>query len=146
MEKAIASFIECRRLAIVGASRISKKFGNYTLAELKKRGFETFVIHPEAAEIGGETCYPNLDAVKNKVDGVWVCVPPDRGARVLQDAATAGLKRVWLQMGAESPELVALGKELGLEMVAGKCILMYAKPVTSFHSFHRFIWQLIGKY
>jgi hypothetical protein len=41
--------------------------------------------------------------------------------------------------------LVELGKQLGLNMVSGKCIMMYAEPVRSIHKWHRGFMKLIGR-
>jgi predicted CoA-binding protein len=146
MDSKIKTFIENKKVAVVGASRQGNKFGNAAGKELQARGYEVFYIHPEAKEINGDPTYPNLDSVKEKADTAWVCVPPKSGEAVLRQAAEAGIKKVWLQMGADSPELIDLGAELNLDLVAGKCILMYAEPVRSFHKFHQVIWKMIGKY
>jgi len=79
------------------------------------------------------------------VDGVLMCVPPKRTVEVLREAAEAGIRNVWMQQGSESADAVRLGQELGLQVVSGKCILMYAPPVRSFHGFHRFVMKLIGQ-
>jgi predicted CoA-binding protein len=79
------------------------------------------------------------------VDSVVVCVPPQKTEQVLQDAAQSGLRRVWLQQGAETPQLVEQAHKLGMDVVAGKCILMYAPPVKSFHNFHRFFVRLFRR-
>jgi hypothetical protein len=34
---------------------------------------------------------------------------------------------------------------LGLEPVTGKCILIYAEPVRSWHGFHRLFCRLTGQ-
>jgi predicted CoA-binding protein len=146
MEETIQTFIDQKKMAIVGASRNGSKFGNAAAKELQERGYDVFYIHPEAKEIDGNPVYPTLDAVKNQVKCVFICVPPERGEMVLRDAAAAGLNNVWLQQGADSDDLVKIGEGLGLELVAGKCILMYAEPVRSFHKFHQVIWKLIGQY
>jgi uncharacterized protein len=145
MNPSIQAFIECKRVAVVGASRSGNKFGNAAAKELAGRGFQVYLVHPEAKEIDGEPCYPNLAALQAKVDSVLVCLPASQGAMVLREAAALGLQNVWLQQGAESPELIALGRELGLNLVHGKCILMYAPPVRSFHLFHRTFVRLIGQ-
>ena len=146
MDQNIQNFIEKKKVAVVGASRNDKKFGNAAAKELLERGYEVFYVHPEADEIDGHSTYPNLEAVKDQAESVWVNVPPERGEMILRDAAAAGLTKVWLQQGADSPELIELGEELGLDLVAGKCILMYAEPVRSFHKFHQVVWKLIGQY
>ncbi|OGO26806.1 MAG: hypothetical protein A2W33_02500 [Chloroflexi bacterium RBG_16_52_11] len=145
MDQAVKDFVAGKRLAVVGASRSGKKFGNIAYKELKQRGYQVYIVHPTASEIDGEPCYPSLGALKEQVDGVVVSVPPTQGMQVLQDASKAGLKDVWIQQQGDSPELLQLGESLGLNLIHGKCILMYAEPVRSFHSFHRFFVRLTGK-
>ena len=145
MDKAVQDFIECKDIALVGASRSGKKFGNMAYKELKERDYNILLVHPEAQEINGVACYPNLDAVKDRVDGVYICVPPSQVEQVFRDAAEADLKNVWLQWQADTPELLQLGDELGLNLVSGKCVLMYLPPVRSYHAVHRFINKLFGK-
>jgi len=149
MDKFIETFVQGKHLAVVGASRTgsgkNKKFGNIAAKELKERGYQVYLIHPEAQEIDGEHCYPNLSAVQGKVDGVLVSVPPKKALGVINEAATAGMKNIWLQQGAESTEVLAQAKQLGLSVISGKCILMYAPPVRSFHGLHRFVMKLIGQ-
>lgn len=145
MNQTIQDFIEGKRFAVVGASRSGKKFGNAVVTELKARGYPVFIVHPEAKEIGGEACYPNLAALAGKVDGVIVSVLPEKAEQVLAEAAQAGITKIWLQKGAESPAVLEKAKALGLDPVAGKCILMYIQPVRSFHRFHRGFAQLFGQ-
>ncbi len=145
MDQKIDDFISCKRLAIVGVSRSGKGFGNAALKELKARGYSTSVVHPEAAEIEGEKCYPSLAALSGEVDGVLVTVPPRSAVGVIRDAYASGIRKVWLQRGAESVEVIEAAKELGIDPVSGKCILMYATPVKSIHNFHRAIAKVIGQ-
>ncbi len=145
-QKQVKEFVQNKRLAIVGVSRSGQKFGNIAFKELKTRGYDVFAVHPEVQEIAGEKCYPNLSALKGQIDGVVVCVPPSQGMQVLQEAANCGMNQVWIQQQADSPELLAAGEKLGLNIVSGKCILMYAPPVKSFHAWHKGFMQLIGKY
>lgn len=84
-------------------------------------------------------------ALKGQIDGVLVIVPSVQAKQVLRKAASFGLNKVWLQQVAESPETIALVKELGIEPVSGTCILVYAPPVRSFHAWHRGFTKLVGK-
>jgi len=113
--------------------------------ELKARGFQEYPVHPEAAHIDGERCPASLDSIKGGVDGVLVLVSPDQADQMLKDVAGAGIRNVWLQQGAESPEVLALAGELDFNLVSKKCILIYAPPVDSYHGVHRFITDLFGK-
>jgi predicted CoA-binding protein len=145
MNSMIQEFIAGKRIALAGASRSGNKFGNAAYKELRARDYEVYLVHPEAQEIEGEPCYPNLASLPTKVDGVLVCLPPGQSPAVLRQAAELGIRNVWLQQGADSPELLNLGRELDLNLVSGKCILMYAPPVRSFHRFHRGFVKLIGQ-
>lgn len=145
MELSIQNFIKCKHIAVVGVSRGGKKFGNRIYYELKQRGYQVYAVNPKLEEIAGEPCYPNLTVLKDKVDGVVVCVHPLQTERVLYDAAQNGLLRVWLQQGAETFKLIEQAHNLGIDVVGGKCILMYAPPVKSFHGFHRFFVRLLGR-
>jgi hypothetical protein len=147
MNTSIQEFISGKRIAIVGASRTNDKykFGNMAGAELKRRGYEVYFVHPQAETINGETVYLNLSALRGRVDGILVSVPPSKGADVLREAALVGIRNVWVQQGGESLELVKLGEELRLNLVTGKCILMYAQPVRGYHTIHRLIARLSGQ-
>ena len=146
MKHAIEEFIRGKSIAIVGLSRGGKKFGNGAFTELSKRGYEVFAVHPEVGEIAGTRCYPSLSALRGKVDGAVICIPPGGVAGVLREAAAIGLRNIWLQQGAESPEAIALAKDLNLNLVAGRCILMYAPPVGGFHAWHRAFHRLFAKF
>jgi uncharacterized protein len=145
MDPAIQDFISSKRIALFGVSRSGKKFGNIAYKELQSRGYQVYIVHPEAKEIEGAACYPNLAALEGKVDRVVVSVPPEKGKQVLQEVAQAGLKDVWIQQQGDSLELLDLGRDLGLNLISGKCILMYAEPVRSWHGFHRMFVKLTGK-
>jgi predicted CoA-binding protein len=145
MDQAIQDFINGKRIAVVGASRDPKKFGNMAFTELAARGYQVFPVHPTAQEIAGAKCYPNLTALRGQVDGALVVVPSEQASSVLREAASIGVKNVWLQQGAESPEALTLARDLGLNLVAKKCVLMYAPPVRSFHGWHRLFARLFGQ-
>lgn len=145
MNNSIAEFVKSKRLAIVGVSHAAKKFSNSAYSELRRRGYEVFGVNSTLREINGEKCYNDLRSLNGQVDGAVVCVSPEKVEPILREAASIGLRNIWLQQGAESKEAIGLGKDLGLNLVAGKCILMYAEPVKGFHRFHRFFARLSGK-
>jgi hypothetical protein len=132
-----------RSLALCGASR-KKKFGNTILKELVAKGYRVQLVHPEADSIDGVACVRSLAELREPVGAVVVVVPPAQAEQILRDAAAAGIKRVWLQQGSESEEVVRLGEELGLAVVHGHCILMFAEPAIWIHRLHRF-FKRMGK-
>ncbi len=86
---AVNDFIAQEKIAIVGVSRSGKGFGNIALKELKGKGYGVFPVHPNADKIEGEKCYPSLDALPEKMDGVLIVVPPAQTEQVVRDAYAA---------------------------------------------------------
>lgn len=144
-QTAVEDFVAQRKLALVGVSRSGGKFGNIALKTLQQKGYRVFPIHPRAESIAGERCYRDLQSLPETVEGVLVVVPPAQAEQVVRDAASAGIRRVWLQQGAESADAIRFCKENGLTVIHGECILMFAPPVTSFHRWHRWLWRVLGK-
>lgn len=141
----VADFTAQKKLAVVGISRKGRKFGNMAFKELKKHGYQLFPVNPNAETIEGERCYPSLSALPGPVDGVLVVVPPAETEKVVREAAAAGIKRVWMQQGAESPEAIRFCQENGIEAIHGECILMFTEPCAFFHRAHRWVWGVFGK-
>ena len=144
MSPQIESFIGSKSVAVVGFSRSGKKFGNVAGKELVKRGYEIYPVHPEASEIEGVKCYPDLKSLEGKADALLISIPPARVSAVLEEAAQTSLRNIWLQQGSWSSEVQQTIDRLGLPVVSKKCILMYAPPVTSIHKFHRTIVSIFG--
>ena len=90
-------------LALVGASRSGDKFGNQILRELRAQGRTVLPLHPAADAIDGVPCYSHYADLPQRPGGTIVCVSPADAVTAVRDAAEAGVKRVWLQQGAESP-------------------------------------------
>ena len=78
MNANVKEFVQIKQLAVLGASRSGNKFGNTIAKELKQRGYQVFLVHPEGVEIGGEKSYPNLATLQGKVEGVVICPSPCR--------------------------------------------------------------------
>jgi len=141
----VCEFLSERRLALVGASRSGASFGNTVLKELKNKGYEILPVHPEADVVDGMDCRRRLSELPGDVTALVVVVPPTETERVVEDAARVGLKRVWLQQGAESPEAIDSCRRHGIDVVHGECILMFAEPAGFIHRVHRWLWGVLGK-
>jgi predicted CoA-binding protein len=138
----IEEFIGLKKFAVVGVSREQKKFGSYVFKELSAKGFNLVPVNPRLEKFGNSVCYKCLQDIPEKVDGAIVVVRPEKTEAVARDAAAAGITRVWFQQGSQSPSAITVCKENGIKFITGKCIMMFASPVTSFHRFHRFIWNI----
>ncbi len=140
----VDQFLSLKHLVLAGVSRSGKKFGNMILKTLKAKGYEITVVHPEATQIDGAECYSSISDLPKRTWGLVTVVAPVHTEKLVRDAASAGIKNVWMQQGSESPDAVAFCRDNGINEVHGECILMFAQP-TGFHKFHRWIWGLLGK-
>ena len=141
----IEDFLSQKKLAVVGVSSRKRKFGNTVYRDLKAKGYEVFPIHRTAETVEGDACVSSLTALREKVDGVVVVVPPAESEKVVRDAAEAGISRIWMQLGADSEEAVRYCKEKGIAVIHKECILMFAEPAGFVHRFHRWLWGIFGK-
>lgn len=125
LESTIRAFLAAGPFAVVGASSNREKYGNKVLRCYQQHGLEVFPINPRAMEIEGLKAYPSLESLPKKVRGLSIITPPKITESVVQDAIHAGVKHLWMQPGAESPEAIALARAAGLEVIAGgPCLLV----------------------
>ena len=141
----VDDFVSQKSLAVVGASRDPKKFGSMAYRALKTRGYRLFPVNPKAKTIDGDRCYPSLSTLPELVDGVLIVTPPHETEQVVQEAIRAGIRRVWMQKGAESDRAIQLCQESGISEVHGECILMFARDTAVPHRMHRWVWGVLGK-
>lgn len=134
-----------KKIAVVGVSTKPGKFGGFAYRQLKAKGYRVFPVNRNMETFDGAPCYASLKQVPEKLDGVVIVVPPNETERVVQEAEAAGIKRVWLQQGSESERVIQFCHEHEMKEVHGRCILMFAEPVRSYHRFHRGMMWLCGK-
>jgi len=121
----IDDFLAQHVIAVAGVSRWGQKFGNKVFRNLKARGYQVYAINPHAVQVEGVDCYPGIGSLPAPVDGVVSVVPPEETEKLIRDAHAAGVRRIWMQPGAESPAAVALARSLGMTVVDGECIMLY---------------------
>ena len=143
-KSAIETFLAKPALALIGMSRPGKKFGNFVYRALVSKGYHVYPIHPNATSIGRVRCYPDFTALPEHVENLLVVVPPAQAVTAVRSAAAGGIRRVWLQQGSESTEVLNACRDVGLDVISGECILMFARP-TSYHKVHRWLRGLSGK-
>jgi len=142
--RARSAFLGAGAIAVVGVSRSGKKFGNFACRTLREKGYRVYPIHPTARTINGTQCYRDFTELPEPVASLLVVVPPQQVVGVLERAAAAGIRRVWLQQGCESAAAIAACERLGLTVVAGECVLMYAAP-SGIHKVHAWLNGLFRK-
>ncbi|MEW6233982.1 MAG: CoA-binding protein [Candidatus Omnitrophota bacterium] len=141
----VEEFLQQKRFAVAGVSQKKRKFGYVVYKNLLSKGYNVFPVNPHAKTIDGNPCYESLLALPEKVDAAVIVTPPPQTEKIVRDAHEAGIARLWMQQGAESPEAIRFCEEKGISVVHGECILMFAEPAGWPHRLHRLIWKWLGK-
>ena len=127
LDDRIKSFMAGGPYAVVGASSDREKYGNKVLRAYQQHGMEVYPINPRATEIEGLKAYATLADVPAKLRAISVITPPAITEQIVEAAAAAGVRMVWMQPGAESDEAIRKAEALGMEVIAGgPCFLVLA--------------------
>ena len=125
MQERITDFLAAGPYAVVGASTLREKYGNKVLRCYLQNGKTVFVVHPKEPKIEGVATVPDIASLPMGVRGLSIITPPTITEKLVAEAAAAGIRRVWMQPGAESPAAIAKAESLGLSVIAGgPCLLV----------------------
>jgi len=104
-------------LAIIGASADRTKYSHKSLLAHQQAGYEIYPINPKEETIAGLQCYKSILDVPVTLDRICLYVPPPIGVQLLDDIAQKGCCELWVNPGAESPELREKASRLGLNVI-----------------------------
>ena len=138
-------FWEHGSFAFVGDTA-GRGFPTLSYAEMRKAGRKVFAVDPSAESIEGDAAYPDFGALPEPVEAAVLEVAPETTRDWIERAADAGIEHVWVHMGRDTPEAMALAKERGIDVLTGTCAVMYVKPGFSYHTLHKWINQATGRY
>ena len=121
----VDGFLASQPIAVVGASSDPAKFGHKVLAAYLRHGIRAIPINPSGGEILGQKVFAHLSDVPEALTAASIITPPIITAGVISEAVRLGLKRLWLQPGAEHPEAIRRAEDAGLEVIwGGPCVLV----------------------
>ena len=148
--QAIQTFLEQKRLAIVGVSQQSQDFSRSLFRELRGRGYEVVPVNPAAGEIEGQRCYARVQDIQPPVIAALVMTAPAVTDTVVRDCADAGVQQVWMfrggGQGAVSAEAVEFCESRGMAVIPGECPFMFLPDGAWFHRFHGWVKKIGGSY
>ena len=104
-------------VAVEGASRDRRKFGNKAVRAFQHRGYHVIPINPTTKMVEGLAAYPTVLHVTEPIDLATVYLEPRIGVTVMDDLAKKGIKEVWLNPGADGAQVVARAHALGLALI-----------------------------
>jgi hypothetical protein len=121
-----------KTVAIIGASRDRQKFGNKALRAFKAEGYRVIPINPNEREVEGMATYASVLDVPDRIDMATVYVQPDVGLRLLPEFEQKQIGEIWINPGADSPELLTEARRRKLNVVAACSIVGIGRNPNSF--------------
>lgn len=111
-------------IAVIGAGPDRRKFANKCVRAYRAADWTVYPVHPSAEVVEGLPVFKSLaDVPLDHLDRVSVYLPPSVGVKAVESFAGKSIGEVWLNPGADGPEVVAKAKELGLNVVCGCSIV-----------------------
>jgi uncharacterized protein len=145
INEAASEFLANKRVAVTGVSRTPKTHGsNNVYRRLRERGYEVFAVNPNADEVEGDRCYPDLKSIPGGVDAVVIGTRPEIGERTMEECAELGIKHVWMHRGPGAGSVSAAatdyGRQQGITVIDGGCPLMFGPTADFGHKVMRFVY------
>jgi len=112
-----------KSIAVVGASSKSDKDSYVVMEALMHFGYEIFPVNPNYVDnkIFGKTCYPNLKAIKKKVDMVDIFRAKDFIFDITKEAIEIKASVLWMQEGLVDEEAANLARSKSMIVVMDEC-------------------------
>ena len=105
------------KIAIIGASKDRSKFSNKAVRAYKDLDHVVFPVNPHEKEIEGLICYQSVLEIPLEVDVASVYLPPEIGLKVTDDIIKKGIKKVYLNPGADSDQIISKLRENKVEVL-----------------------------
>jgi len=123
---------DAKSIAIVGASREGNKVGHKILKNLiSSYSGSIYPINPNASEILGIACYPNVKDIPNSVDMAVIAVPSKIVPSVLEDCGvknvktaviiSSGFKETGIEGAKLEKQCINIAKKYNMQIVGPNC-------------------------
>ena len=112
-----------KTIAVVGASSKPERDSYKVMKFLKGFGYRIFPVNPNIhnTRILGQECYPDLSAIKERIDMVDVFRAKEHIPSILNDAIKIKAKVFWMQEGLYCEEAETIGNSMGLRVIMNQC-------------------------
>ena len=124
LEAPVQEFLVCKRIAVAGVSRTdTNEAANVIYRRLRGSGYQVFAVNPNATQIEGDDCYPDLAAIPpgERVEVVDLFRRSEHVGAHVDEAIEAGARAVWMQLGVIDEAAAARAEAAGLLGVMNRC-------------------------
>ena len=113
-----------KTVAVLGASPKPARFSHKAIVALKAAGHHVLPVNPGQSEIDKLSCYPDLSSCPVPIDTITVYVNPSILVRRVDDMIAVNPRRVILNPGTESEEVIDRLLEAGIEVLQDCTLVM----------------------
>ncbi|NTV62059.1 MAG: CoA-binding protein [Oscillochloris sp.] len=151
----VSAFLAQKKIAVVGVSDKRETGCNLGYRKFKEAGYVVFPVNPRLTTFEGTPCYPDLLAIPEKPDAVFILANPTVSERIVQQCVELEIKHVWMHcmMGTKpglaasitsvSPAAVDLCHKHNIAVIPGACPNQFLKPDVG-HTMMRVLWRGLG--
>ena len=111
-------------VAVIGATDRRGKYGVIIYRDLKRKGFKVYAVNPYRETVDGDPCWKSVKDLPETPTIADFVIPAKRGLQVLDECEEARILNIWLQPGAESPELIEKLDAGPFTWLAHACIMV----------------------
>jgi predicted CoA-binding protein len=148
IKAAADQFLALKRIAVARVSRSRTEAANAIYKKLRATGFQVFPVNPNAEDVEGDPCYPDIASIPGGVEGVVVATHPDVAVEIVEQCQRAGVDHVWMHRsfgrGSVSEPAIERCKELGISVIPGGCPMMFCEPVDFGHRCMKWLLRFSG--
>lgn len=143
-KKQIDHFLDCKTMAIAGASRNEKSFSAQVAKQLIKRGYDLWYINPQfESQEAEKQRVQSVDKLPGNVSRLLILTPKAQTESVVRQAIDKGIKSLWIQQQSETLGALQLAEQNNLDTVHHQCIFMFTEP-EGIHKFHHRVKAFFG--
>ncbi len=132
-----------------------KRDAIYSYRKFKDAGYQVFAVNPHIDKFDKDPCYPDLNSLPVKPDGVFILASPKVTDQIVRQCIDLDIKHVWMHcmmgtkpglaagMSSVSSEAVKLCREHGISVIPGSCPNQFLHPDFG-HRMMRSMWRFFG--
>jgi uncharacterized protein len=123
-DEAIENILDtCRVIAVVGLSSSPSRASNSVSAYMRSNGYTIIPVNPNETTVLGETAYPRLAEIPQKVDLVNVFRRSEDAGAHVDEAIDIHAHAIWMQEGVIDHAAANRARDAGLVVVMDRCLL-----------------------
>jgi predicted CoA-binding protein len=155
IDEMVGEFLALKTIAVVGVSDRRDTGCNSNYQKFKAAGYKVFAINPRIQTFDGDPCYPDLRALPQKPDGVFILAKPSVTEAIVQQCADLGVEHIWMHcmlgtkpglggsMTSVSAAAVENAARHGIKVIPGSCPNQFLKADPG-HALMRKLFRAFG--